>query len=50
MKLSFWIQFAIQEALSVLAAYLQTTAGLTDQQKADGEAFIAAGQKFLGDF
>jgi len=48
--MNFWVQFVIQEALSVLAGFLLSQKNLTDQQKADGEALVAASQKFLGDF
>lgn len=46
---NFWLQFAISEALSVASAFVSLST-LTPQQKADLEAFIAAGQKVASDF
>jgi len=45
--MNFWLRLAIQESITVVSAYL---AQLTPQQAADGQALIAAAEKFLGDF
>jgi len=47
--MSFWLRFAINEMLTILAGFIAVTT-LTDQQKADADALIAAAQKFLSDF
>jgi hypothetical protein len=45
---NFWVQFAIQEALTVLSAFVASpTIPLTDQQKAAAEKLIVDGQAFL---
>jgi hypothetical protein len=49
MPQSFWLQFAIEEAVTVASAFVQVST-LTSQQKADLEAFIAAAQKLSLDF
>jgi hypothetical protein len=46
---SFWLQFIINEALSVAQAFVGLSS-LTPQQKTDLEAFIVAGQKVAQDF
>jgi len=48
--MGFWIEFAIEEALGVVEAFLATQQNLTPRQKADGEALVAATQQFLADF
>jgi hypothetical protein len=48
--MSFWVQFAINEMLAVLVAWLETTKTLSTMQQADGTALIAAAQKFIADF
>ena len=48
-KLSFWVQFAIAEAITVVETLIASSK-LTPQQKTDGEALIQAAQKFIGDF
>lgn len=44
---NFWLQFAVQEALGVAAAYVASTPSITPAQKAAAEQMIAAGEAFL---
>ena len=44
--MSFWLNFVISEALSVLGAYVAGTT-LTPEQKAAAEKLIADGEAFL---
>lgn len=46
---SFWLQFAIQEAVTLASTFVLVS-NLSPQQKADLEAFIAAAQKLSLDF
>jgi hypothetical protein len=46
---SFWLSFAIQEAITVASAFIGVS-GLTPQQKTDLEAFLVAAQKVASDF
>jgi hypothetical protein len=48
-KLSFWVQFAIMEAITVVDMFIARS-NLTDTQKQDGLALVSAAQKFLNDF
>ena len=48
--MGFWVTFAIEEAITVVEALLASDKSLTPQQLADGEALLAAAQKFVGDF
>lgn len=48
--MGFWVQFAIQEALSVVAAFIQSTPALTPAQKAAGEQLLIAGEQFVASF
>lgn len=41
---NFWLQFAIQEALAVAAAYVASAPALSAAQKQALENFITAGQ------
>jgi len=49
MPQSFWLQFAISEAVTLASAFTQIST-LTAVQKTDLEAFIAAAQKLSLDF
>lgn len=49
MPQSFWLKFAVQEAVT-LATLFVGTSGLTPQQKTDLDAFIAAAAKLSNDF
>ncbi len=46
---NFWLKFAIEEALVVAGALLNST-NLTPEQKTDLQALIMSGQKVLADF
>ena len=50
MKFSFWMHWVLNTAVSLVEAFVAGNTHLTDQQKADLEAFIEAGQKVLNDF
>jgi len=44
---NFWLIFVINEAMGVLAAYIASTASLSDAQKAAAEKLAADGTAFL---
>lgn len=48
--MSFWLEFALEEGLDLLEAFLTAEGKLTPQQQTDGAALAAAIQKFIGDF
>ena len=48
--MGFWVEFAVEEALAVVQAFVATQHNLSPQQQADGAALVAAAQKFLADF
>ena len=41
---NFWLQFAIQEGMSVASAFVAANTSITPAQKTALEQFIAAGQ------
>lgn len=49
MKLSFWIKFAIEEALTLTESLVENSK-LTDSQKAALQKFILAGNDLLNAF
>ena len=48
--MSFWLQFAITEMLTVLVGFLSATKTLTPKQQEDGATLISAATTFLTDF
>lgn len=50
MKLSFWIQFAVSNAIQLVQAFIAGNSKLTEEQKVDLNSFIEAGTKLLSDF
>lgn len=48
--MGFWVQFAIQEALSIVGAFIQSTPALTPEQKAAGQQFLIAGEQLVASF
>jgi hypothetical protein len=44
---NFWLQFAIQEAVGLVSAFIASTPTITPAQKAAAEQLLADGAAFL---